>query len=252
MTMRTIDASNVYYRNLNSLIDEVIRTGEDEDVDVALKNVFGQRYIGRGLPEKVKLKIYGTPGNDMAAYMDGAEIEVFGNGQDAVGNTMNFGKIVVHGNCGDTLGYAMRGGEIYIEGNVGYRVGIHMKEYKEMKPVIVVGGKAGEFLGEYMAGGAIILLGLGLAKNEDITGRFCGTGMHGGTIYLNGSPDEYKFGKEATKAANLTNEDILFLKKHISFYANVFKRPLENLKIESFSKYIAVNKNPYSNMYCTY
>jgi glutamate synthase domain-containing protein 3 len=246
--MKTIDASNVYYRDLNSSIDDAIKIYKT----ITLRNVFGQRYIGRGLSSEVKLKIYGTPGNDTAAYMDGAELEIFGNGQDAVGNTMNYGRIIVHGNCGDTLGYAMRGGEIYIEGNVGYRVGIHMKEYKEMKPVIVIGGKAGEFLGEYMAGGAIILLGLNLLKNEDIAGRFCGTGMHGGVIYLYGTKhDQYNFGKEATKIA-LVNEDIILLKKHIDFYAKVFKKDLRYLKVGLFSKYAAINKNPYSNMYCTY
>jgi len=246
--MKVIDALNVYYRDLNSLVDNLIET----DNNVTLKNVFGQRYIGRGLPKKVKLKIYGIPGNDMAAYMDGAEIEVFGNSQDAIGNTMNYGTIIIHGNCGDTLGYAMRGGEIYVEGNVGYRVGIHMKEYKEMKPVIVIGGRAGDFLGEYMAGGAIILLGLNLAKNEDIIGKFCGTGMHGGVIYLNGTPDKYRFGKEIAKSVNITSEDILFLRKHIDFYKKTFNNQLNNLKVESFSKYVALNKNPYSNMYCTY
>ncbi|GHT49898.1 hypothetical protein AGMMS50233_06830 [Endomicrobiia bacterium] len=245
--MKTIDALNVYYCDLNSSIDNVART----DKDIVLKNVFGQRYIGRGLPDKVKVKIYGTPGNDMAAYMDGAELEIFGNGQDAVGNTMNYGRIIVHGNCGDTLGYAMRGGEVYVEGNVGYRVGIHMKEYKDMKPIIVVGGKAGEFLGEYMAGGAIILLGLNLEKAEDIIGRFCGTGIHGGAIYINGNQDEYKFGKEAVKVP-LNGGDIAFLQTHIDFYAKTFKKDLSHLKIESFSKYAAGNKNPYANMYCTY
>ncbi|GHT43607.1 hypothetical protein AGMMS49921_11900 [Endomicrobiia bacterium] len=245
--MKTIDALNVYYRDLNSLIDNVART----DKDIILKNVFGQRYIGRGLPDKVKVKIYGTPGNDMAAYMDGAELEIFGNGQDAVGNTMNYGRIIVHGNCGDTLGYAMRGGEVYVEGNVGYRVGIHMKEYKDMKPVIVVGGKAGEFLGEYMAGGAIILLGLNLEKAEDIIGRFCGTGIHGGTIYINANQDGYKFGKEAVEVP-LNGGDIAFLQAHIDFYAKTFKKDVSHLKIESFSKYAAGNKNPYANMYCTY
>ncbi|MDR1784389.1 MAG: hypothetical protein LBQ99_01450 [Endomicrobium sp.] len=246
--MKVIDALNVYYSDLNSLVDNLIET----DNNVTLKNVFGQRYIGRGLPKKVKLKIYGIPGNDMAAYMDGAEIEVFGNSQDAIGNTMNYGTIIIHGNCGDTLGYAMRGGEIYVEGNVGYRVGIHMKEYKEMKPVIVIGGRAGDFLGEYMAGGAIILLGLNLAKNEDIIGKFCGIGMHGGVIYLNGTPDKYRFGKEIAKSVNITSEDILFLRKHIDFYKKTFNNQLNNLKVESFSKYVALNKNPYSNMYCTY
>jgi glutamate synthase domain-containing protein 3 len=245
--MKTIDALNIYYRELNNLIDNTIET----EKTISLKNVFGQRYIGRGLPEKVKLKIYGVPGNDMAAYMDGAELEIFGNAQDAVGNTMNNGRIIVHGNCGDTLGYAMRGGEIYVEGNVGYRVGIHMKEYKEMKPVIVAGGKAGEFLGEYMAGGAIILLGLSFSKNGSIVGRFCGTGMHGGAIYLNGNANECMFGKEAVKVA-ITDTDIAFLKKHIDFYSETFKKDLKHLKIESFSKYAAVNKNPYSDMYCVY
>jgi glutamate synthase domain-containing protein 3 len=245
--MEIIDALNMYYRDLNSLIDNIVKI----DKTVMLKNVFGQRYIGRGLPEKVKLKIYGTPGNDMAAYMNGAELEIFGNSQDTVGNTMNYGRIIVHGNCGDTLGYAMRGGEIYVEENVGYRVGIHMKEYKKMKPVIIVGGNAGEFLGEYMAGGAIILLGLNLVKGKSVIGKLCGTGMHGGTIYINGNPDKFKFGKEAVKVA-LNDKDISFLSEHINFYSKIFKKDLKHLKIESFSKYIAVNVSPYASMYCTY
>ncbi|MDR3112199.1 MAG: hypothetical protein LBU55_03400 [Elusimicrobiota bacterium] len=243
--MKTIDASNMYYRQLNELVDDAIKV----DKTISLKNVFGQRYIGRGLPEKVQVKIYGIPGNDAAAYMDGAELEIFGNAQDAVGNTMNFGQITIHGNCGDTLGYAMRGGQIYVKGNVGYRVGIHMKEYKEMKPVIVVGGKAGDFLGEYMAGGAIIVLGLNLLKDEEIIGNFCATGMHGGVVYLNGHPNKYHFGKEAVKI-DLNDNDIKFLKNHIDFYAKSFKQELSKIKIENFSKYAAINKNPYANMYC--
>ncbi|MDR2425940.1 MAG: hypothetical protein LBD46_01960 [Endomicrobium sp.] len=245
--MKTIDALNMHYRDLNNLISET----SEIDKNITLNNVYGQRYIGRGLAKKVKLKIYGTPGNDMAAYMDGAELEIFSNAQDAVGNTMNDGKIIIHGNCGDTAGYSMRGGEIYVEGNVGYRVGIHMKEYREMKPVIVIGGKAGDFLGEYMAGGAIILLGINLKKDEDLTGRFCGTGMHGGTIYLNGKTEKYKLGKEAVKV-KLNEEDKAFLKKYIDLYSKYFKRDLKSLKIESFIKYAAVNKNPYKNMYCKY
>ena len=77
----------------------------------------------------------------------------------------------------------MRGGKIYIRGNTGYRAGIHMKEYSGFKPVIAVGGRAGSFLGEYQAGGIIVVLG----QNDDgypIINNFCGTGMHGGKIYL--------------------------------------------------------------------
>jgi glutamate synthase domain-containing protein 3 len=244
--LKTIDALDVYYCKLNDSIDSAIKT----DKNITLNNVFGQRYIGRGLPKGVKIKIHGTPGNDMSAYMDGAEIEVFGNAQDAIGNTMNSGRIIIHGRSGDTLGYAMRGGEVYVEGNVGYRVGIHMKEYKDMKPLIVIGGKAGDFLGEYMAGGSIILLGLNLAKGEEIVGRFCATGIHGGKIYVNGNPDKYKFGKEIEKVS-LDAEDIVFLKKHIDLYAKFFKKELSHLKLEYFSKYMAVSRNPYSSMYCS-
>lgn len=144
---------------------EMKKAAESNDT-ITLKNVLGQRFIGSGISKEIKIKIYGVPGNDLGAYMDGPEIEVFSNVQDAIGNTMNKGSIIVHGSCGDTAGYAMRGGEIFIKENVGYRVGIHMKEYLDMKPAIVIGGTAGDFLGEYMAGGVIILLGLNASKNS--------------------------------------------------------------------------------------
>lgn len=54
----------------------------------------------------------------------------------------------------------MRGGEIYVRGNAGYRAGIHMKAYRDKRPVMVIGGRTGSFLGEYQAGGYIIVLGL--------------------------------------------------------------------------------------------
>ncbi|MDR0985114.1 MAG: hypothetical protein LBL53_01320 [Endomicrobium sp.] len=248
--MKIIDALDVPYRTLNKLIDTVLLNNNEENI--ILKNIFGQRYIGRGLSYKNSLiQIYGTPGNDMASYMNGTKIEVFGNGQDAIGNTMNEGTVIIHGDCGDTIGYAMRGGSIYIKGNVGYRVGIHMKEYKNMKPVIVIGGKAGEFLGEYMAGGIIIVLGIDISKSEKIVGKFCGTGMHGGVIYIYENLEDYNFGKEVKKS-EFNEKDVELLSKHIKFYEKAFSRNLEYLRIEKFSKYVAIGKNPYSNMYCNY
>lgn len=109
-------------------------------------------------------------------------IRTSGNAQEATGDTMNDGTIIVNGNCGDGTGYGMRGGKIFIRGNVGYRAGIHMKAYREKKPLLVVGGNAGSFLGEYQAGGTIIVLNLN--GEESIVGNFCGTGMHGGKMYL--------------------------------------------------------------------
>lgn len=138
--MRIVDAKRISYRILNKMLKEFFERGERE---ILVKNVVGQRYIGDGMKGSCNIIIEGTPGNDMAAYMDGPRIVVRGNAQDAAANTMNNGEVIVYGNAGDTAGYGMRGGEVYIKGSVGYRVGIHMKEYPGKKPVIVIGGKQG-------------------------------------------------------------------------------------------------------------
>ena len=44
--MKTINASGIYYRDLNEIIKELVRSGEDI---INLKNVNGQRYIGDNL-----------------------------------------------------------------------------------------------------------------------------------------------------------------------------------------------------------
>lgn len=177
-----ISAQDEHFQILN----KKIRSAADSDIQI--DNCIGQRYICAGLSGK-SVVINGIPGNALGAYLDGSAIVVNGNAQDATGDTMNSGEIIIHGNAGDATGYAMRGGAIYVKGSTGYRAGIHMKAYKEHKPLVVIGGKAGSFLGEYQAGGTIIVLGLdadGKASGgaQILTGAFCGTGMHGGAIYL--------------------------------------------------------------------
>ncbi len=44
--MKTINASGIYYKDLNEIIKELVRAGEDI---INLKNVNGQRYIGDNL-----------------------------------------------------------------------------------------------------------------------------------------------------------------------------------------------------------
>ena len=171
-----INARGLHFKDLNAQI----RAAQARDIVV--ENCLGQRYIGSGWAGK-NVVINGLPGNALGAYLDGSTITVYGNTQEATGDTMNEGEIVIFGNAGDATGYAMRGGKIYVHGNTGYRAGIHMKAYMEYKPVIVIGGRAGSFLGEYQAGGIIVVLG----QNDDglpIINNFCGTGMHGGKIYL--------------------------------------------------------------------
>ncbi len=261
--MRILDARGVYFKDLNKMIKELIELGEKE---ILVKNVKGQRYIGDGIKGNNRIVIEGTPGNDMAAYMDGAEIIVWGNAQDAVANTMNGGTVIIHGNAGDTVGYAMRGGEVYIKGDVGYRVGIHMKEYSDQKPVIIIGGKAGDFLGEYMAGGTIILLGLNDELNRgtklkkdsnggsnqyneiDVIGNYCGTGMHGGTIYVRGKIDSFKLGTEV-RQSGLDEKDMEFISNYVKKFSDYFRIDYNFIMKEYFKKLYSYNKRPYGNLY---
>lgn len=243
--MRVLDANGVYFADLNKNIRDTLSAGETE---IYLKNVAGQRYIGDGIKGRHKLIIEGVPGNDMAAYMDGPELVVKGNAQDAIANTMNSGRIIVHGNAGDTVGYGMRGGEIFIKGNAGYRVGIHMKEYGEKKPVLVIGGKTGDFLGEYMAGGIIIVLGMNSREDEELVGNLCGTGMHGGSIFIRGNVDPRKLGKEVA-VVEPDDQELQVVQNYIKRFSQYFDVNYDSIMERKFLKLHAFNKRPYGNLY---
>ncbi|MCX7803918.1 MAG: hypothetical protein N3A38_01885 [Planctomycetota bacterium] len=187
-----IDAASLHYRRLNEAVRDAIRAGESR---VIVENVLGQRYIGCGLGAGARLEIRGVPGNDLAAFMDGAEIRVEGNAQDGVGNTMSAGKVVISGDAGDLLGHSMRGGRIFVRGSAGYRAGVHMKAYGDRFPVVVIGGRVGQYLGEYMAGGVLVVLGVG-PHGECAVGGYVGTGMHGGVIFLRGKVEPWLLGRE--------------------------------------------------------
>ena len=235
-----IDAKELHFMKLN---EEVRQT---EDQEVIIDNCIGQRYIGAGLSSK-KIIINGTPGNALGAYLNGANITVNGNAQDATGDTMNNGNIVINGSSGDATGYGMRGGKILIRGNAGYRAGIHMKAYKEKLPILVIGEKAGSFLGEYQAGGLIVVLGLN-EDGEPLTGPFCGTGMHGGKIFLrcDGIPE----GLPAQVIAKEANaEDLAEIEPHIADFAARFGLNKDEILSHKFVMLTPNTKNPYRQLY---
>ena len=238
----TVNAENLHYRDLNFLL----KSHNNPIKEAHIRNVNGQRYIGTGLQGKVELHIYGTPGNDLAAFMDGPTIYVHGNAQDGVGNTMNSGKVVVYGHAGDIAGYSMRGGKIFIRDDAGYRVGIHMKEYGSQKPILVVGGTAQDFLGEYMAGGILVILGLTLKDGEGHKAKFVGTGMHGGIIYLRGKVAH--MGKEV-KIMELEEGDMALLRPLIEEFCNYFKFDPNTVLTEEFKKLIPCSTRPYGRLY---
>lgn len=240
-----IDARGIFYRELNARLREIVANGAEQ---IELHNIYGQRYIGTDLDKPVTIEIYGVPGNDLGAFMDGPKIIVRGNAQDGVGNTMNNGEIIVHGRAGDIIGLSARGGKIFIKEDVGYRAGIHMKEYQDKKPVLVIGGTAQDFLGEYMAGGILVVLGLDLKEGEHHKANFIGTGMHGGIIYLRGKVNEFQLGKEVG-VAELGEDDYSNLKRLVTEFAEHFGCDREAILKERFVKLFPRWLRPYGRLY---
>ncbi|MDP3564564.1 MAG: hypothetical protein Q8R70_08745, partial [Methanoregula sp.] len=186
MTTVRIDAHRLHYTPLNQQIRAAIANGAKE---IILDNVLGQRFIGDGVRgADVTITVNGVPGGDLGMFMSGPTVIVNGNADHAPGNTMDKGKVIIHGSAGDAVAHSMRGGRVYVRDNIGYRGGIHMKQYMEKRPILVVGGAARAFLGEYMAGGLLIILGMNGVM--PISERGVGSGIHGGEILVRGPVDE--------------------------------------------------------------
>lgn len=234
-----IDAINMDFKELN----DIVRSSKDKKI--IIDNCIGQRYVGCAISDK-DIIINGTPGNAIGAYLNGAKITINGNAQDATGDTMNDGEIIINGSSGDCTGLALRGGEIYVKENVGYRGGIHMKAYKEKLPILVIGGSAGNFLGEYLAGGRIIVLGL--YNDACPVGNFCGTGMHGGKIYIRSDklPEDLP---SQVVAEIATDNDMKSIEPYILKYCKNFGIKIDEIMKKNFYVLSANSKNPYKQLY---
>jgi glutamate synthase domain-containing protein 3 len=238
-----IDAEGLYYRDLNRLLRAICKDGVKK---VEIRGVCGQRYIGTDLDSQMQIDVYGTPGNDLGAFMNGPKIIVHGNVQDACGNTMNEGLIVVHGCAGDLTANSMRGGKIFIRDSVGYRVAIHMKEYQNKKPTLVVGGVAQDFFAEYMAGGVALVLGLNVEQGKKCVARFVGTGMHGGVLYTRG--DIFKL-SEGCKVAKAGKRDMRVIEGLVREFCGYFGNNPADVMGKQFYKITPMSKRPYEKLY---
>lgn len=213
---------NVHFQALNRIVRE------SKDSDITISGCVGQRYIADGLSGK-RIVINGVPGNALGAYMNGCEVIVHGNVQEATGDTMNGGKIIVYGSAGDATG-------------------IHMKAYMDFKPAIVIGGRAGSFLGEYQAGGVIVVLG----QNTDglpIINNFCGTGMHGGVMYLRCDNIPRSLPRQIATERKW-GADIAELCELVRDWCNYFPEyDAEKLLAHNFFVLTPNSANPYKQMY---
>lgn len=235
-----INAKGMNFRELNAKLQDA------ESKEILVESCMGQRYIANGLKDKY-ITVKGIPGNALGAYMDGATIDVEMNAQDATGDTMNDGRIIVRGSAGDATGYSMRGGRIYVGGNTGYRCGVHMKAYADKVPLIVVGGCAGSFVGEYQAGGEIYVLGLHSEAKTPV-GYFCGTGIHGGAIYLRASDLPADLPVQVT-ARQAQEKDKAHMAEQLSEYCGLFHLDIGGILSHNFFVLNANTANPYKQMY---
>ena len=244
-TAVTIDAAGIQTHELNSRLKQAVAAGAK---NFLLQNVCGQRYIGTDINLPVEIGIEGTPGNDLGSFMNGPRITVHGNAQDGCGNTMNEGEIVVHGHAGDITGLSARGGRIFIREGVGYRAGIHMKEYGDKKPIIVIGGAAQDFFGEYMAGGVLVLLALNMKDSDYHRTRYMGTGMHGGVIYMRGRLESHQLGREVG-TAELDDSDHEALSGLVGQFASHFDLNADKILRHQFTKLFPLYHRPYGRLY---
>jgi glutamate synthase domain-containing protein 3 len=238
-----INAEGLYYKDLNALLRQAICINIER---IEVHNVYGQRYLGTDLDTNIQIDVYGTPGNDLGAFMDGLKLVIHGSAQDGCGNTMNDGQIIIHGHAGDVTGHSMRGGKIFVRDYVGYRVGIHMKEYRRKIPQIVIGQTAGDFLAEYMAGGVMVILGLNLKEDEKCKAKFVGTGMHGGVIYERGEILEPVNG---TKTLEAGKRDFKTIEPLVKEYCSHFGADPKEILNAKFKKILPVSKRPYGNLF---
>jgi glutamate synthase domain-containing protein 3 len=239
-----IDAEGLHYTPLNQMIRAAIADGVKE---IIVDNVLGQRFIGDGIRgEDVTITLNGVPGGDLAMFMSGPTIIVHGNADHAPGNTMDNGRIFIHGSAGDAVSHSMRGGRVYVRDNIGYRGGIHMKQYREKRPILVVGGAARAFLGEYMAGGLLIVLGL--TGIPPIAERGVGSGIHGGEIFVRGPVDEHYLGVGA-KQTPATKEQVLTIKPIIDDFARIFNIPQTSFQTSEFTRIAPASARPFANKY---
>ncbi|MDP3397238.1 MAG: hypothetical protein Q8S57_11325 [Methanoregula sp.] len=244
MTTVHIDAHRLHYTPLNQKIRAAIVNGATE---IIIDNVLGQRFIGDGVRgDGVTITVNGVPGGDLGMFMSGPTIIVNGNADHAPGNTMDKGKVIIYGSAGDAVAHSMRGGRVYVRDNIGYRGGIHMKQYMEKRPILVVGGAARAFLGEYMAGGLLIVLGL--TGITPISERGVGSGIHGGEILVRGPVDELHLGVGA-KQTLATEEQKAMIKPIIEDFAKQFGIDPVPLLASDYTRISPASARPFANKY---
>ena len=102
-----------------------------------------------------------------------------------------------------------------------------------------------------MTGVQTCALPIYLLPGESIVGDYCGTGMHGGVIYLRGTVEDYQLGKEV-KVLPVDQQDLEFIDRYVHNFAQHFGKDYEAIMSKEFIKLIPFNTRPYGNLYAKY
>ena len=239
-----IDAREIHYTPLNQMIRRAVADGV---TNITIDNVLGQRFIADGLRgEGVTITVNGVPGGDLGMFMSGPTLIIHGNADHAPGNTMDRGCIVIHGSAGDAVGHSMRGGRVYVRDDIGYRGGIHMKQYMDKRPVLVVGGSARAFVGEYMAGGLLVVLGL--SGIPPLSERGVGSGIHGGEIFVRGNVSDNLLGVGA-KQKPASDDEKHMIAPVVRDFAAKFAFDPTPLLASDYTRIVPASARPFANKY---
>ena len=189
------DLSQVLDQRLIAAARGAIDTGEDVNLDFAIKNtdraagamlsgLVAAKYGQQGLPDNtINVKFKGSAGQSFGAFLTrGIHFRLEGETNDYFAKGLSGGRIsilppqrcdfaaednIIAGNTGL---YGATSGEIYVNGKVGERFGV-----RNSGAIAVIEG-AGDHCCEYMTGGRVVVLGA--------TGRNFAAGMSGGVAYV--------------------------------------------------------------------
>ena len=251
-----IDAYNIDY---NKLDNEILKLNKK---DIKIKNVTGHKYIGIKIFNKnYNLDLYGNAGNCLMNLNENNNANIYGNVADDCCDSMSGGEVKIYGSAGDVLGQAMNNGRIYIKGDAGNRCGIQLRAYDNI-PYIVINGRFDDYLGEYMSGGVITVL-----SNNKYSGKYIGSGMTGGKIYIYGRVNSKKIGMQpdfknnilrALLMESLIDNDLYKNLKNKNFIdiidllpeeAKIYIKKLYNKNEIPSYNYRYLNKNEYNELY---
>ena len=133
---------------------------------ISAYNFRGQRNFGAGLVtrDKVKIDVYGSAGDCLAAFADGPEFYVHESAQDSVAYCLRSGKLVIFGDAGKAFGYGAKGGIAFVLGDLVDRPLINGVG----SATAVINGSCKDYMGESFmaANGMIILNGIRLENGE--------------------------------------------------------------------------------------